>query len=102
MHHKHRVINRGILRHEYFLGAVGTAADWQICIFVCATAIKGDDGVDTESFVDAVLEERARFELGKCDGGRVARGVGPKVLDDGLSELLVVTRVLGKDEEEPG
>ena len=81
------------------LGAVRAAAARDGGVADGGAAVEWDDGVETEDFVEAVLEGLARFEAGEGDGFRVF--VGAEVVEDGAAELVEGGGVAGEEEDGP-
>lgn len=99
MQEVHVVANGLALAHVYGLHTVGTAAAGDGGVADGGAAVHRDDGVETESFVEEVLEVLAGFEAGKGDGLRAV--VGAEGVDDGLAEFLEDGWVAGEEERAP-
>lgn len=95
----HVVADRLALAHVYGLHAVKTAAAGDGSVADGGAAVHGDDGVETEGFVEEVLEVLAGFEAG--EGDWLWAVVGTEGVDDGLAEFLEDGWVAGEKEGAP-
>ena len=99
MHDVYVVPNCATLGDEDRQGSVGPATTGDGRVAHGGATVHGDDWVETERFVEGVLEILAGFESRK--GDRVGLGVGAEGVEDSLAELVEDLWVAGEKHHSP-
>ncbi len=97
VHNEDAVCDFLVLFDEYRTLSVRTTASWQSRVFERRASVDGHHWVQTEGFVEDVLEILAALEL--AEGHFAGRSEGAKLFDDDAAQFLEHGRVPDEEEE---